>query len=137
MNKVIIYKNDSGGVSVVYPTGELPIDQVLKRDCPADAQIYDQNRLPEADTDFFDAWELNDGLVTVNLTKARKLTIDRINSLARVSAAHRRDNTAIGLDNAISDTEFTDMLINMRAQANAADSLDQLRAVDFGKISHQ
>ena len=137
MNKVIIYKNDSGGVSVVYPTGELPINEVLKRDCPTDAQIYDQNRLPESDADFFDAWELNDDLVTVNLIKAKKITIDRINSLARISAAHRRDNTAIGLDNAISDTEFTDMLISMRAQVNAALSLDQLRAVDFGKISHQ
>jgi hypothetical protein len=137
MNKVIIYKNDSGGVSVVYPTGELPIDEVLKRDCPTDAQIYDQNRLPESEADFFDAWELNDGAVTVNLIKARKITTDRINNLARVSAGHRRDNTAIGLDNAISDTEFTDMLVNIRADVNAADSLDQLRAVDFGKISHQ
>lgn len=137
MNKVIIYKNDSGGVSVVYPTGELPINEVLKRDCPTDAQIYDQNRLPESDADFFDAWELNDGEVTVNLVKARKITTDRINNLARVSASRRRDNTAIGLDNAISDTEFTDMLIHLRAQVNAADSLDQLRAVDFDKISHQ
>jgi len=136
MNKVIIYKNDSGGVSVVYPTGELPIDEVLKRDCPTDAQIYDQNRLPESDADFFDAWELHDGLVTVDLVKARKITVDRINNLARTAVGHRRDTIAIGLENAISDTEFTDMLIGMRAEVNAAESLQQLRAVDLTKISH-
>lgn len=135
MNKVIIYKNDSGGVSVVYPTGELPIEEVLKRDCPTDAQIYDQNRLPESDADFFDAWELNDGLVTVNLVKARNITTDRINSLARIQAGARSSNTAIGLPNVITDTEFTDILINLRAAVTAATTLAELRQIDLSVIS--
>jgi hypothetical protein len=39
MSQVIIYTNDNGGVSVCVPTGELPIEQVLTKDCPAGAII--------------------------------------------------------------------------------------------------
>jgi len=77
---VIIYTNDIGGVSVCIPTGELPIEQVQAKDIPTDVQsfIVYANTLPEADNDFFDAWEQTNGIVTVNVTKARKITKDRL-----------------------------------------------------------
>lgn len=47
--KVIIYKNEQGGVSVCQPTGELSIEDVLDKDCPDHALIIDSSELPEQD----------------------------------------------------------------------------------------
>jgi len=38
----------------------------------------DTSALPEADNDFFNAWELSGGVVSVNLTKAKVITKDRL-----------------------------------------------------------
>ena len=78
MAQVIIYKNDNNGVSVCVPTGELPIEQVLTKDCPEGAMIVDSDTLPNQHNDFFNAWELNGSTVTVNLNKAKELTKDRL-----------------------------------------------------------
>jgi hypothetical protein len=63
--QVIIYELN-GQVAVCTPTGELPIEQVLIKDCPAGAIIVDDSELPK---DFFDAWELIDGKVVINEIK--------------------------------------------------------------------
>lgn len=80
MAKVIIFKNDNGGVAVCIPTGELSIDAVLGKDVPQgrDARIVDSADLPEADNDFFDAWEMDAKSVSVNLDKAKELTKKRL-----------------------------------------------------------
>ena len=78
MANVIIFSNTNGGVSVCVPTGELPIEQVLAKDCPSGAIIVDDATLPQADNDFFDAWELANGSVTVNLDKAKAMTKTRL-----------------------------------------------------------
>ena len=64
--QVIIYTTEKGNVAVCVPTGELPIDQVLTKDCPTGAIIIDDSELPTED---FDAWVLNNGVVTVDATK--------------------------------------------------------------------
>jgi len=76
--QVIIYSNSSGNVSVCVPTGELPIEAVLAKDCPAGAIIVDDATLPQADNDFFDAWELANSSVSVNLDKAKAMTKTRL-----------------------------------------------------------
>ena len=76
--KVIIYTNENGNVSVCAPTGELPIEAVLAKDCPSHAVIVDSSELPEADNDFFNSWELVKGKVIVNLDKAKAQTKDRL-----------------------------------------------------------
>lgn len=76
--QVIIFTNDNGGVSVCVPTGELDIQAVKAKDTPSHSIIVDASALPEADNDFFNAWELNDGAVSVNLTKAKALTKARL-----------------------------------------------------------
>ena len=76
--KVIIYTNENGNVSVCAPTGELPIEAVLAKDCPSHAIIVDSSELPEADNDFFNSWELVKGKVIVNLDKAKVQTKDRL-----------------------------------------------------------
>ena len=78
MAQVIIFTNEQGGVSVCIPTGELPIEQVLTKDCPTGAIIVDNDTLPNEHNDFFNAWELNGSTVTVNLNKAKAITKDRL-----------------------------------------------------------
>ena len=78
MAQVIIFTNDTGGVSVCVPTGELPIEQVLTKDCPEGAMIVENDSLPNEHNDFFNAWELNGTTVTVNLIKAKAITKDRL-----------------------------------------------------------
>lgn len=78
MSKVIIFTNENGNVSVCVPTGELPIETVLAKDAPNHAIIVDASELPEADNDFFNSWELADGVVSVNLDKAKSQTKERL-----------------------------------------------------------
>lgn len=78
MASVIIFTNESGNVSVCVPTGELDIHAVKAKDTPGHSIIVDSADLPEADNDFFNAWELANGAVTVNLDKAKELTKQRL-----------------------------------------------------------
>ena len=75
--QVIIFENSHGGVSVCTPTGDLPIEQVLVKDCPEGAIIVNENILPK-DDDFFNAWELNNNVVSVNLEKSKEITKTRL-----------------------------------------------------------
>jgi hypothetical protein len=78
--QVIIFTNDNGGVSVCVPTGELDINTVKAKDTPSHSIIVDAADLPQADNDFFNAWELSGGVVSTNLTKAKALTKTRLRS---------------------------------------------------------
>ena len=80
VENVIIFTNEKGGVSVCVPSGELPIEQVQAKDIPAGVQSYVVGvaSLPTEHDDFFDAWEQTEGVVTVNITKARELTKVRL-----------------------------------------------------------
>ena len=78
MAQVIIFSNSNGGVSVCIPTGELDIQAVKAKDTPSTSIIVQDSELPQADNDFFNAWELANGVVTVNLDKAKELTKARL-----------------------------------------------------------
>jgi len=95
MAQVIIYTNSNGGVSVTYPTGELPIEQVLVKDCPAGAMIIDDGKLP-TDNAYFDAWELVGGKVVVNETKKQAI-IDAIQVPITAKASALAKLAALGL----------------------------------------
>jgi hypothetical protein len=77
MTQSIIFTNELGGVSVCTPTGELSIEEVKEKDTPAGSLIVNTSDLP-TDNDFFDAWELANGVVTVSLAKAKELTKNRL-----------------------------------------------------------
>ena len=79
MNKVIIYTNEIGGVAICFPTGELPIEIVKQRDIPAGVEsfIVDKDSLPSC-FDFAMAWEQSNGVVSINIAKAREITKDRL-----------------------------------------------------------
>ena len=72
MTQVIVFTNSNGGVSMTIPTGELTIEEVKEKDCPAGAVIVDVNSLP-TNNEYFNAWELVNGVVTVNETKKQAI----------------------------------------------------------------
>ena len=72
MTQAIIFTNSNGGVSVCVPTGEIPIEAVLAKDCPVGAIIVDNSELP-TDNEYFNAWELVDGKVVVNEAKKQAI----------------------------------------------------------------
>ena len=57
MNR-IIFQNETGGISVIIPTGELPIKDVAQKDVPAGVPylLADAAEIPD-DRTFRDAWE--------------------------------------------------------------------------------
>jgi hypothetical protein len=57
MNERIIYPTD-GGVSIIIPTGELPIEEVARKDVPVGVpyKIVDVSDIP-TDRTFRNAWE--------------------------------------------------------------------------------
>jgi hypothetical protein len=78
MSQAIIFTNDNGGVSICIPTGEISIDQVKIKDTPSHSIIVQMSELPNQHNDFFDAWELKDGKVSVSLDKAKEITKKRL-----------------------------------------------------------
>jgi len=94
MAQVIIYEQN-GQVALCIPTGELPIEQVLAKDCPAGAIIIDDSELP-TDNEYFNAWELVDGKVVVNEVKKQAM-IDAIQATITAKASALAKLTALGL----------------------------------------
>jgi len=58
MTKRIIYQTQDGGVAIIIPSGELPIEEVARKDVPAGVQfkIIDTTEVPD-DRTFRSAWE--------------------------------------------------------------------------------
>jgi len=128
--QVIIHTTPNGNVAVTVPTGELSIQEVLSKDCPIGALIVDDSTLPQgADAQFFDAWELADGKVTVNFSKAQAQKLVQFNASAVQIAQKRQLNTLAGIENTPSDADFTAELTNGRAAIAAATTTAELVAI--------
>ena len=111
MSLVIIHTNSNGGVSVTVPTGEISIQEVLLKDCPAGAIIVDDSILPQgADAQFFDAWELADGHVSVNFAKAQAIALKVFNAKSLEEAQARQLNTLAGIANDVDDATWSSAL---------------------------
>ena len=54
----ILFQNDEGGLSVIHPTGEIPIADVAQKDVPAGTPylVVDDDVIP-SDRSFRNAWE--------------------------------------------------------------------------------
>jgi hypothetical protein len=76
--QVIIYTNENGNVSVCYPSGELPIQDVLIKDCPVGSIIVENSELPSEYDEFFNAWRLSNGKVYVDFDASKDITKDRL-----------------------------------------------------------
>jgi hypothetical protein len=131
MSQCIVFANEQGGVSVCIPTGELPIEAVQTKDTPKGSIIMNVADLPR-DNDFFDAFELVDGKVEVNLAKATEITKKRLRTereplLAAQDVAFQRaletgaDTSAIVAEKA--------RLRDITNLADAETTLEGLRAI--------
>jgi hypothetical protein len=128
--QVIIFANDVGGVSLCIPTGELPIETILEKDCPPGAIIVDDSTLPQ-DRTFFNAWELNGTTVTVNFTKAQAYWLGQFNAHAVGAAQKRQLNTLAGIPNVPDDATWVAELQAGREAINSATTTEQLLAVSM------
>jgi predicted ABC-class ATPase len=134
MTQAIIFTNDNGGVSVCIPTGEISIEAVKEKDTPAGSLIVNTSDLPR-DNDFFDAWELADGVVTVSLAKAKELTKKRLRAereplLAAQDVAFQR-----ALESGSPTTVIVaekQRLRDVPSLADTATNLDGLRSLKAG-----
>lgn len=134
----IIYTNASGRVSVCTPTGEIAIDQVRRNDIPEGVESYvvTIDSLPQDSDDFFDAWEQLQGVVTVNLAKAKELTkcrlrFDRAPLLAAQDIAFQR-----ALEEGTSTIEIVSEKQRLRAVTDLVDAcatLQELRSLTVAK----
>ena len=130
MTQAIIFTNDNGGVSVTVSTGEISVQAVLEKDCPSGAIIVDDSTLPQgADAQFFDAWELSGSTVTVNFEKAKAIKLAQFNAKAVQEAQARQLNTLAGINNAVSDADFTAGLAAGRASIASATTTADLVAI--------
>lgn len=70
----IIYTTPEGGVAVIIPTGELPIDQVLAKDVPPGATglIVDADVIP-SDRSFRSAWKQEGRAIGHDMAVAREI----------------------------------------------------------------
>ena len=75
--KRIIFQNESGGVSVIIPTGELSIEEVAAKDVPKNVayEIVEDDAIP-ADRFFRNAWVANGAAVEVDLDQAKSIGHD-------------------------------------------------------------
>ena len=76
-NQRIIYQNESGGVSVIIPTGELSIEEVAAKDVPEGVayEIVDIADIP-SDRTFRNAWVKGDCCIEHDIDKCKALGHD-------------------------------------------------------------
>lgn len=76
MNR-IIYQNESGGISVIIPTGELPIEEVAAKDVPTGVpyEIVSADDIP-SDRFFRNAWTMGDGCIEQDLDQCKAIGHD-------------------------------------------------------------
>jgi hypothetical protein len=133
MSQVIIYTNSNGGVSVCIPTGEFSIDAIQTKDTPAGSLIVNTSELP-TDNDFFDAWELANGVVTVSLAKAKEITKKRLRSEREPLIAAQDVAFQRALESGLPTIDIVaekQRLRDITSLADSATTLEGLRAIEL------
>jgi hypothetical protein len=121
MSQVIVYSNPEGGVCVCYPTGEISINQVLVKDCPAGAIIIDSSVLPQGtDALFQSSWVLNGNNISVNITVAQFQQTSTLNQLVYNESAHRAVKTLAGLTNTPADSDWNTLVSTARTNISSS-----------------
>ena len=125
--------NTNDGLAITIPTGELPIEQVLAKDCPAGAVIVDT--LP-AERDFRNAWELSGTDITVNFAKAQDITKNRLRA-ERTPLLEAQD---VAFQRALENSSDTSAIVaekqrlrDITNQVDTATTLDELRVLNCDK----
>lgn len=80
MEDVIMYSNPDGSVSIVYPTGEVPLEIILAKDVPNNASNVTKSlkiNVPQ-DRYFRNAWKQNLDKIEVDMEKAKVVHMGNI-----------------------------------------------------------
>lgn len=133
MTKVIVFENEKdNSLSICFPTGDLPIEEILEKDCPKNALIIDKQSLPEKDRDFYKAWRLINSEVKIDLNIAKEIAKERLR-IERDVLLKQQD---IAFQIAIENNQDTSSIIaeknrlrNITMLVDEAISLDDLRSI--------
>ena len=132
MSQVIAFETETGNVAICIPTGELPIEAVLQKDCPKGAFIIQQAALPNHANDFFDAWVLNGKQVEVSIDKAKEIHKSRLR-LERAALLAAQD---VAFQRALEEGAPTDVIVaekqrlrDVTKKVDTCTTLDEIRAV--------
>lgn len=128
----IIYRTETG-ISVIHPTGEVPIEEVAKKSVPSgsDYVIVDDDAIP-GDRHFRSAWELSGVGVSIDMTKAVEITKDRLRA-ERAPALDAQDVAfmrAIEIGESVAEiVAEKQRLRDITKLADAAKTPEELRAI--------
>ena len=139
MTQRIIYQTDEGGVAVVTPTYDWlsqegnTVEKLAEMRVPTGKAfaIVTTADVP-SDRTFRNAWELSNGAISVNLTKAKAITKDRLRAereplLAAQDVLYMRALETGGLlDGIVAEKQ---RLRDLPALADQAQTLDELKAL--------
>lgn len=135
MDQRIIYPTPEGGVAVIIPTGELPIEEVAAKDVPEGVpyEIVSVDEIP-ADRTFRNAWVLGDCCIEHDLEKCKVIGHDlRRQKRAEEFAPHDEviAKQIPGVDAVAAEEarqEIRDRYAAMQAEINAASTPDEIKA---------
>lgn len=139
MTQRIIFQNDEGGVAVVVPTPEWlshegnTVEKLAEMRVPAGKAfaIVATTDVP-SDRSFRNAWELSNGAISVNMTKAKAITKDRLRAEREPLLAAQDVLFQRALESG-SDTSAIvaekQRLRDLPALADQAQTLDELKAL--------
>ena len=131
----IIFQNESGGVSVIIPTGELPIEEVAAKDVPEGVayEIVEDDAIP-SDRFFRDAWVANGAAVDVDLDQAKSIGHDirraaRAEEFAPLDAVIAKQIPGTSATEAeAARQEIRDKYAAIQTEIDAAENPDQIKA---------
>jgi len=74
VSKIVYFDPDENNLAVVHPTGEVPIDELVKTVIPdgLSYEIVDDDAIP-SDRTFRDAWVCTGSTITEDLTKSKEI----------------------------------------------------------------
>lgn len=142
MTSVIVFENtkNPARVSIMYPTGDVAIPDLIERfiDKTKPYYVMDRSQLPNNDNDYFDAWtyDLNSASVIVDMPMARNIHRNQLRSKRTIlfealdvkymRALERNDTLALG-EIAGEKQKLRDVTADPRIEA--AQSAAELRAL--------
>ena len=133
-NQRIIYTNTEGGVSVIVPTGELPIEAVAAKDVP-DGTAYEIVTTDEVPSDrtFRGAWVMGDCCIDHDLDKCKAIGHDKRRAARATEFAPLDEVIAKQIPgvNAVAAEEarqvIRDKYSDMQDAINAAETPDEIK----------
>ena len=130
--KVIAYKNLEGFTTICVPVND--IQYVIENDIPGNCEYIeiDFENLPHEHEDFFNAWQIENNNIVINMNKAKEITKTRLR-MEREPLFLEQDilfqkKQELGLDTSEIVTE-KNRLRNITNLVDTCDTLQELRSL--------